>query len=240
MTISEILTYLENHPNESAKKRILKRNPEFKAFGTTMKDLRDLGSKLGENHELAVKLYETNVYEAMMLATFIMPSTDVRDTVATAWARKANASSIIDQGLAHLLLKCDSYELWLKAWLKSPETSLRYAGFTLLSTYFRLESLEKLDLNLCQASLLIIKKTLLDEPITIQNAMNNAVVMAGLHVPGLLNLALDVANHIGHVMPLVAKNSCNIQSASDYLTRYIDQPQFSRVAKLNLKSKVNP
>lgn len=240
MTFSEILSYLENNPNESAKKRILKRNPEFNAFGTTMKDLRDLGSKIGEDYELAVKLYETNIYEAMMLSTFIMPSKYVTEVLATAWARKANASSIIDQGLANLLLKCESYDLWLKTWMKSPEIPLRYAGFTLLSTYFRLESLEKIDFNLCQESLFIIKKTLLDEPITIQNAMNNAVVMAGLHVPGLLDLSLDVANHIGHVMPLVAKNSCNIQSASDYLTRYIDQPQFSRVAKLNLKSKVNP
>jgi len=240
MTLSEILTYIENHPNESGKKRIINRNPELKAYGTTMKDLRDLGVKIGEDHELAIRLYETHIYEAMMLSTFIMPSKFVTEELITTWARKAKASSIIDQGLAHLILKCPHYDQWLKAWIKSPETSLKYAGFSLLSTYFRVESLEKLDINFSKEALSIIKKTLLDEPITIQNAMNNAVVMAGLHVPGLLDLAHEVASHIGHVMPLVAKNSCNIQSASDYLNRYIDNPQFSRVAKLNIKSKVNP
>jgi hypothetical protein len=117
-------------------------------------------------------------------------------------------------------------------WLNHENIHLRYAGYATLSAYFRLYPLEKMNYLLGFDSLMMIKNTILNEPLTVQNAMNNAVVMAGLHVPQLVNLAKEVADHIGYILPLKAKNSCNIQSASDYLKRYINQPKFSRVARL--------
>jgi hypothetical protein len=81
-----------------------------------------------------------------------------------------------------------------------------------------------------------IKAQLSEESLPIQNAMNNAVVMAGLHVPDLVDLAIEVAIHIGYVLPRVRKNQCNIQSAHEYIIRYSNQPNYSRVAKLKIKT----
>jgi 3-methyladenine DNA glycosylase AlkD len=233
MTLKDVCIILESHQDDSGKKRILKRNPEFVTYGTTMKVIRDLASKIKQDDVLAIALFETNIYEAMMLASLIMPAEHMTKELAITWVIKANQSSIIDQGLSQLLLKTKNYTLWMKDWIIDADPRLRYAGFTILSTYFRLENLEVIDVHFSVHTLELIKTTLLNEPVTIQNAMNNAVVMAGLHVPDCVQKAKEVADHIGHVMPLVAKNSCNIQSASDYLVRYGNQPTFSRVAKLN-------
>ncbi len=82
-----------------------------------------------------------------------------------------------------------------------------------------------------------IQATIVSEIPSIQNAMNNAVVMAGLHVPDLVTHATEVAEKIGYIMPTKALNSCNIQSALDYIQRYSSQTKFSRVARLAQKTK---
>jgi len=97
--------------------------------------------------------------------------------------------------------------------------------------------LNQIDILLGNEILERIKLTIASEPLTIQNAMNNAVVMAGLDVRLLVEKATEVALHIGHVMPLVALHQCNIQSAYDYIIRYQDNPTYSRVARIkSLKS----
>jgi hypothetical protein len=63
------------------------------------------------------------------------------------------------------------------------------------------------------------------------------VDMAGIHLPELVEQAYDKAQQIGYVLPVKAKNSCNIQSATDYLDRYLKEPKYSRVAKLNAQKK---
>ena len=45
--------------------------PSDHAFGVAMKDIKALGKQLGRNQELAVALWDTGLYEARMLASFV-------------------------------------------------------------------------------------------------------------------------------------------------------------------------
>ena len=45
--------------------------PSDHALGVAMKDIKFLGKKLGPNQELAEALWETGLYEARMLASFV-------------------------------------------------------------------------------------------------------------------------------------------------------------------------
>ena len=45
--------------------------PSDKAFGVAMKDMKALGKQLGRNHELAAALWDTGVYEARMVCSFV-------------------------------------------------------------------------------------------------------------------------------------------------------------------------
>lgn len=45
--------------------------PSDHAYGVAMKDIKALGTMLGRNQRLAVALWETGVYEARMLASFV-------------------------------------------------------------------------------------------------------------------------------------------------------------------------
>jgi len=45
--------------------------PSDKAFGVAYRDIKLLGKRLGRDHELAAALWDTGVYEARMVASFV-------------------------------------------------------------------------------------------------------------------------------------------------------------------------
>lgn len=230
--LMNINKFILEHAQPKVKKVQEKKAGTLEVYGLTMKDIRDLGKRIGINHGLAIELYESNYFEYLMLASIIADFNMLDLNTSKKWIKKAQSTSIMDQALSSLLIQVSDKHQWILSFITDEDADIRYGGFSMLSTYFRLEPLETLNTDLGIQALNLIMETLDKEPLTIQNAMNNAVVMAGLHVPELVELATKVAQHIGHVMPLVARNQCNIQSASDYLVRYSTQPKYSRVARL--------
>ena len=236
MQIDKIILWIEQHADERIKAIYQKNNPMI-VQGVKLTELRALAKQIGHDSTLALKLYALNIYETMMLATMIANPDEIQYEQIMTWAKQAHQTNIIDQGLNQLMLAHPKDYLLFLSWCESDDHDLRYAGFSFLSAYYRHVNLNEMDDNVNQQLLHRIEQTISHEPLSIQNAMNNAVVMAGLHVPLLVELAKEVADKIGYILPLKAKNACNIQSASDYINRYINQPKFSRVAKLKLQMK---
>ncbi|MCR3905776.1 MAG: DNA alkylation repair protein [Tenericutes bacterium] len=231
-TLNDIKDYMEKHMQSNQKKVLSTKSGSLDVIGVSMKDIRALAKRIKTNHQLANTLFETSTYDYLMLGSIIADYEQLDTETTKEWLTKAQSTAIVDQGLAPLLMQHEKRHQMIKTFIEDSNIHIRYAGYSLLSSYFRSEDLKTLDIDLGIKALVKIKKTLNDEPLTIQNAMNNAVVMAGLHVPDLVSLAKEVADYIGHVMPLVARNQCNIQSASDYIVRYSSQPKYSRVARL--------
>lgn len=236
MNFNETMALLSSYQDEKLKKHTLKQTIDLDAYGIKMQDIRALAKKIGIDHELGQSLFQTSIYEALMLGSLILDPDQITHDDLEKFVIKAESTYIIDQGISSVFLKTKNYEMLLDRWMDEKNMHLKYGAFALLSSYFRLESLDAMHQSLGEKALSYIKTHIKDEPLAIQNAMNNAVVMAGLHVPSLNPLAHDVADHIGHVMPRVALNKCNIQSAKDYLVRYETDPKFSRFARLKKKS----
>lgn len=233
MHIDHILEKFKTLENNSLKKAYSKFGFS-KVYGLKVSDLRNIAKEIGINKNLSYQLSEMDSYETVFLSILIADDKTIEKDRITDLAIKSRKSSIIDQALADLVLKSNQKDV-LYTWYKNENDNLRYAFYATYQSYLRKAPLDVIDISFGLDVLDHIKKSLLNEDIYIQNAMNNLVVMAGLHVPKLVDKAYEVAKHIGYVLPLKAKNSCNIQSALDYLDRYIDNPKFSRVAKLKTK-----
>lgn len=236
MNLDSIMKDLENTSDPKMIHAMQNRFPHLKVLGIPLGTIRPMAKKIGMNHHLGLSLYQTMCVEAMFLGSMILDPKQLSITDFEMLAMHAQSTTLMDQGLFPLFQNSPLYEDILNSWYLSQNEHLRYAGYVLYSSYFRTYPLEHMNLQLGKKVLVTIKNELMNEPLPIQNAMNNAVVMAGLHVPDLVDLAIEVALHIGYVLPRVKKNQCNIQSAHDYIIRYITQPNYSRVAKLKAKS----
>lgn len=236
MLMTEILTFFEQNANPAvAKQQTLYHFP--KVYGLRMAQMRSLGKQIGINHDLALSLLKQDSYEAILLGLFILNpqalTIDDFDTLAIS-CRK---SYLVDQALCDVIFQAQQEQTLLSRWLNHATDSLRYAFYALFSSHCRQSHLEDIHVPFGIQVLDTVKNTILNEDSIIQNAMNNAVVMAGLHVPDFIEKAYEVARHIGYVLPTKAKNSCNIQSAEDYLNRYLTNPKYSRCAKLQQSKK---
>src|SRR5688572_15233648 len=66
------LTWLKRHSTKATLEGMARYSiPSDRAYGVTMKDIKALGKTLGRNQPLAVALWDTKVYEARMLASFV-------------------------------------------------------------------------------------------------------------------------------------------------------------------------
>lgn len=231
MKISEVIAYLNEHHN-SMNKKIYEIYHFSECFGVKVTDLRTLAKKIGYNDQLSDELLNINAFETIFLSALVQnPKTVTYDKIQKL-AILAKGSSIVDQALSDLVMQSKEKEQCLKTWFNHENIYLRYAFYATYQAYLRKNLLDEMNQTFGVAVLDQIMISIKDEEPMIQNAMNNVVVMAGLHVPNLVDKAYEAARHIGYVLPLRAKNSCNIQSALDYLDRYITQPKYSRVAKL--------
>ena len=238
MNLKDVAEYLKTHSDEKTRKILTLPNKNYDVLGVKMKDIRALAKVTGKDTPLAIELYNTNIFEAMMLSPMIIKKEDISKELFTDWVKKASSSNIINQGLSEILIDVPGYQDLLKLWIHETDEDLQYGGFALMSVYFRKESLEKINNNLGIETLNLIKEKINEVNMEIANAMNNTVVMAGLFVPDLVDKAIEVAKEIGYIMPLKKKNQCNIQSALDYIVRYSGDPKFSRVKKVFIKQPV--
>ena len=66
------LTWLQRHRTKATLEGMARYAiPSDRAYGVAMRDIKALGTLLGRNQSLAVRLWNTGVYEARMLASFV-------------------------------------------------------------------------------------------------------------------------------------------------------------------------
>jgi 3-methyladenine DNA glycosylase AlkD len=108
--------------------------PNDKALGVAVGDIRDLGKKLGRNHELALALWQTDIYEGRMLACFVDDPKLVTPAQMDAWAKDFDNWGICDTACFHLFDRTPHSFRKVKAWSKRREEFVKRAAFALLAS----------------------------------------------------------------------------------------------------------
>src|SRR5262247_3763041 len=70
--------------------------PNDNAFGVSVGRIQKLGKELGRNHEFALALWQTGVYEARMLAAFVDDPKLVTPAQMDRWCRDFDNWGIVD------------------------------------------------------------------------------------------------------------------------------------------------
>jgi 3-methyladenine DNA glycosylase AlkD len=232
MNLETVLMELQQAGDSKTQAQYAKTDAAYAPYGIRMGALRAIAKTHQDDHALALSLIESPALEARMLAALIADPKRMDEATLTLWAKTTASTMFFDQALLDLVLATSFGWSLAAKWIANESESLRYAGYQLYAALFRKEELPAIPLSLASALLGKIASDLKKETKMVAYAMNNAVVMAGLHVPALEAAARETAEAIGYVEPLRAKNDCNTQSALDYLNRYGSNPKYSRTAKL--------
>jgi len=168
--------------------------PADKACGVSVGALKQYAKRLGRDHALALALWESDLYEARMLATFVGDPALVTPALMERWAKDFDSWALCDTACFALFDR--SPHAWSKvsAWARRREEFVKRAAFALLA------SLSVHDKQAADAPFLrglqLVERAATDERHFVQKGVNWALRSVGKRNAALHAAALEVAQRL--------------------------------------------
>ncbi len=185
--VQSALAWLKSHSTRAARDGMARYGiPSDKAFGVAMKDMKALGKKLGRDHELAAALWDTDVYEARMVCSFVDDPAEVTPAQMDRWCRDFDNWGICDTICFNL------FDRTPHAWTKVAQWSGKRREFEKRAAFALLWSLTVHDRHAGNEQfvqgLALIERAAADDRHFVKKAVNMA-----LRAIGKRNRALNAA-----------------------------------------------
>ena len=103
------------------------------SFGVSVPKLRALAREIGRDHLLALKLWETELHDARLLATMIDDPRHVTAGQMEKWARDFDSWDVVDGCCGNLFDKTPFAVARAKEWCRREEEYEKRAGFVLMA-----------------------------------------------------------------------------------------------------------
>jgi 3-methyladenine DNA glycosylase AlkD len=133
--VEPALKWLKQHATKHTRDGLARYGiPSDNALGVSVADIRLLAKRLGRNHALAAALWDTGVYEARMLTSFVAEPARVTAAQMDRWCRDFDSWAICDTLCFHLFDRTPF--AWKKArqWAGLPREFVKRAGFALMAS----------------------------------------------------------------------------------------------------------
>lgn len=174
---------------------------KLKSFGIGLTVLRKLAKQVGRDHDLALKLWESDVYDARIIALLIDDPKQITREQAEVQVEK------VDQGhLEHVFSSCGAalaktpFVVELAGdWIKSDDPRRRCCGYGLLYELSKSKKKGAPDETFFLAHIEHIRKSFDGEELAVQGSMGGALLGIGKRSAKLNAAALKVARHIGPI-----------------------------------------
>jgi 3-methyladenine DNA glycosylase AlkD len=168
--------------------------PSENALGVAMKDIKALGAKLGRDQELAAALWETGVYEARMLCSFVAEPARLTSAQMDRWCRDFDSWAICDTMCFNL------FDRSRHAWPKVTQWSRKRGEFEKRTAFALLWSLAVHDKSAADkpfiSGLGLIERASEDERNFVKKAVNMALRAIGKRNPVLRTAAVRTARRL--------------------------------------------
>jgi 3-methyladenine DNA glycosylase AlkD len=168
--------------------------PSDKAYGVAMKDIKALGKKLGRNHGLAIALWDTGVYEARMLASFVGDPAAITSAQMDRWCKEFDNWAICDAMSFNLFDRTPHAWNKVSAWSRKRNEFEKRAAFALLWS-LTVHDKHASDKRFVQG-LALVERAADDPRNFVKKAVNMALRAVGKRNRALNAQALDVARRL--------------------------------------------
>jgi len=157
--------------------------PSDKALGVSVGDIQKLGKKLGRSQALAEALWDTDIYEARLLAAFVGEPDRLTPTGMNRWCRGFDNWGVVDTVCFKLFDQSPHGWSRVEPWAKMKGEFQRRAGFVLLACLAA--HTEDVPDQRFIGFLPLIEQGATDERNFVKKGVSWALRMIGLQSPGL-------------------------------------------------------
>ncbi len=219
MSRDEVLAFLKERGNETAKITLMKHGAREPLFGTRIGDMKPLAKKIKRDHPLALDLYETGNSDAMYFAGLIADETQVTKQQLQHW---------VDQAYWYLLSECTvawvaaespyGFEL-AREWISVRDEMIACAGWSTFSSLLAIRTNDEFDLPELKHLLETIEHTIHEERNRVRYVMNQFVISVGAAVPELTDRCKQIGERIGAVHVDMGDTACKVPRIKPYIEK---------------------
>ena len=105
-------------------------------WGATLPRLREKAEEIGKNYDLAIALWKENIRECKILATMIMPPSEVLPEVIDIWMEQTPTQEIAEQAAFNLYQYLTYAPEKAYTWMASAEPLYQLCGFHIITRLF--------------------------------------------------------------------------------------------------------
>jgi 3-methyladenine DNA glycosylase AlkD len=163
-------------------------------LGVPSKYLFSIVKNIGTNHELALDLWPSGVYEARILAVLIADPKIIKISTMNSWVRDFDNWAVCDCACMHCFRDTPDPHKLIMPWVKRKEEFVRRAGFAMIATLT--VSDKKSDDKVFLKYLPVIKNYATDERNYVKKAVNWALRQIGKRSLKLNAAAVKAAKEI--------------------------------------------
>ena len=223
MTVSEVLALLDGERDERGMSNWTRLGPNtagLRSYGIGLTRLRKLAKGIGRNRDLAQALWQTDVYDARVIALLIDdPAQITRDQA------EQQVEALGGGMLAHVFASCDAtlaktpfvVEL-ADHWVRSEDPVRRDCGYGLLYEASKLAGKKAPSEAFFLAHVARIADSIGTEPERVRMAMGMALMGIGKRSAVLNQAALKVARDVGPIAFSSPSGNCEPFDVAKHLT----------------------
>ena len=133
--VDSVLAWLKKHSSARNREGMARYGlPSENALGVSVANIRLLAKRLGRDHDLALALWDTGVYEARMLTSFVDEPSRVTPAQMDRWCRDFDSWGICDTLCFHLFDRTPHAWQKVAKWSGRREEFVKRAAFALLAS----------------------------------------------------------------------------------------------------------
>lgn len=193
--VQEAIGWLKSHATQAHRDGMARYAiPSDKALGVKMKDIQALAKRLGRSHELAAALWETDVYEARLLASYVDDPALVTPAQMDRWSREFGNWAVCDTVCFVLFDRTPHAWSKVEQWAGRRDEYVKRGAFAMLASLTRHDkrSGDEPFMN----GLALIEREATDERNFVKKGVNWALRSIGKRNPALHSAAIEVAQRL--------------------------------------------
>jgi len=196
MTYEEIIKKLESFKSSRNIEGMARFGirPNAKVFGVAIPELRKIAKVIKKDHVLALKLWDSEIHEAKILAGMVASSEELTANQIKKWVRGFDSWDVCDQVCMNLFDKSKIAKNLIAEFAKSKEEFIKRTAFALMAALASHD--RKMKDRDFVAFFSLIKKASTDERNFVRKAVNWALRGIGKRNKNLNNKAIKLAKEI--------------------------------------------
>ncbi|MBT2563904.1 DNA alkylation repair protein [Pedobacter sp. ISL-68] len=219
MNLTETLSKLESLGDEKVRAMHIKNGARENIFGVKMGDIRAIAKKIKTDHELALKLWETENIDARLLAILILKPKVLSAAQIEQMVASENFTWAADWFYNYIIKEYPDKEQFREKWMNSGDIMLARAGWSLTSGRITREP-EGIDIP---AILDRIEKEMPKVAPEIQWTMNTALAQIGINHPDYRERALAIGERLGIYRDYPVSKGCTSPFAPIWINEMVSR-----------------